>query len=563
MLKNINKTISLLAAVATVVSIVPVSANAATKEIKSQEGDIYNAIAYKDGEFYIGGKPNKKDEGAYFFSDGKYKELDNIDSEDKVEVYGTKYAEVKDGEYFLDLSNGKVSDDEIKNKDLDSVGVNLRSNIKYDNDGRYDDTDAKDIKEVTELPKGKFAEGWYAAQYKTKSADTNINGGATSFNVYTDKSGKYIDADYNLGKIKVQIDGGKTANVENTNDADNNVRGAVANAIVIGQDSSNIYRLATITIKTTNGIAVTGIGGLTLGTETTAFTQSSDKTSVSFQVIQVISKNQYSKGINGIKYARTVTDYIVCDKNGKKIDLLSEDQKAFTVSDGKLINYKLNGNDLEASIIELKNKSSLYYVELGDNDNITVQDGDNSVDVDLKGNLWALSDDTVSKFDSDGNFAKVYSTDEEYNDLSVYDQDNLIVWNSSDEIYSIISKKVESEDKTDKTTNTDKNTTANETKAGWVSNNGTWSYINADGSKFKGWFGSDQTWYYLDENGIMVTGWKLVNGQWYYLDTVSGLMKTGWFNDNGKWYYFDASGAMQKNTSIGGYKLDANGVWVG
>ncbi|AGF59145.1 glucan-binding YG repeat protein [Clostridium saccharoperbutylacetonicum] len=563
MLKNINKTISLLAAVATVVSIVPVSANAATKEIKSQEGDIYNAIAYKDGEFYIGGKPNKKDEGAYFFSDGKYKELDNLDSEDKVEVYGTKYAEVKDGEYFLDLSNGKVSDDEIKNKDLDSVGVNLRSSIKYDNDGRYDDTDAKDIKEVTELPKAKFAEGWYAAQYKTKSADTNINGGATSFNVYTDKSGKYIDADYNLGKIKVQLDGGKTANVENTNDADNNVRGAVANATVIGQDSSNIYRLATITIKTTNGIAVTGIGGLTLGTETTAFTQSSDKTSVTFQVIQVISKNQYSKGINGIKYARTVTDYIVCDKNGKKIDLLSEDQKAFTVSDGKLINYKLNGNDLEASIIELKNKSSLYYVELGDNDNITVQDGDNSVDVDVKGNLWALSDDAVSKFDSDGNFDKVYDTDEEYNDLSVYDQDNLIVWNSSDEIYSVISKKVESEDKTDKTTNTDKNTTTNETKAGWVSNNGTWSYINADGSKFKGWFGSDQTWYYLDENGIMVTGWKQVNGQWYYLDTVSGLMKTGWFNDNGKWYYFDASGAMQKNTSIGGYKLDANGVWVG
>lgn len=563
MLKNINKTISLLAAAATVVSIVPFSANAATKEIKSQEGDLYNAIAYKDGEFYIGGQPNKKDEGAYFFSDGKYKELDNLDSEDKVEVYGTKYAEVKDGEYFLDLSNGKVSDDEIKNKDLDSVGVNLRSNIKYDNDGRYDDTDAKDIKEVTELPKAKFAEGWYAAQYKTKSADTNINGGATSFNVYTDKSGKYIDADYNLGKIKVQLDGGKTANVENTNDADNNVRGAVTDATVIGQDSSNIYRLATITIKATNGIAVTGIGGLTLGTATTAFTQSSDKTSVSFQVIQVISKNQYSKGINGIKYARTVTDYIVCDKNGKKIDLLSEDQKAFTVSDGKLINYKLNGNDLDASIIELKNKSSLYYVELGDDDNITVQDGDNSVDVDVKGNLWALSDDAVSKFDSDGNFDKVYDTDEEYNDLSVYDQDNLIVWNSSDEIYSIISKKVESEDKTDTTTNTGKNTTTNETKAGWVSNNGAWSYINADGSKFKGWFGSDQTWYYLDENGIMVTGWKQVNGQWYYLDTVSGLMKTGWFNDNGKWYYFDASGAMQKNTSIGGYKLDANGVWVG
>ena len=40
-------------------------------------------------------------------------------------------------------------------------------------------------------------------------------------------------------------------------------------------------------------------------------------------------------------------------------------------------------------------------------------------------------------------------------------------------------------------------------------------------------------------------------------------MKTGWFKDtNGKWYYLQSSGAMAKSTTIDGYKLDDNGVWI-
>lgn len=40
-------------------------------------------------------------------------------------------------------------------------------------------------------------------------------------------------------------------------------------------------------------------------------------------------------------------------------------------------------------------------------------------------------------------------------------------------------------------------------------------------------------------------------------------MVTGWLQDtDGKWYYLNSNGAMAKNTTINGYYVDENGVWV-
>ena len=50
-------------------------------------------------------------------------------------------------------------------------------------------------------------------------------------------------------------------------------------------------------------------------------------------------------------------------------------------------------------------------------------------------------------------------------------------------------------------------------------------------------------------------------GTTYYLG-VDGVMATGWQEIEGKWYYFNGSGAMQKNTTIDGYTLGADGAWV-
>ena len=39
-------------------------------------------------------------------------------------------------------------------------------------------------------------------------------------------------------------------------------------------------------------------------------------------------------------------------------------------------------------------------------------------------------------------------------------------------------------------------------------------------------------------------------------------MKTGWLNDNGTWYYLNADGSMAANTYVDGYYVGSNGAWV-
>ena len=82
------------------------------------------------------------------------------------------------------------------------------------------------------------------------------------------------------------------------------------------------------------------------------------------------------------------------------------------------------------------------------------------------------------------------------------------------------------------------------------------------GSTKYGWNLESNTWYYVYSNGTKAIGWQYIGGDWYYFDSL-GKMKTGWFKDtNGKWYYLQSSGAMAKSTTIDGYKLDDNGVWI-
>ncbi|SFC84830.1 cadherin-like beta sandwich domain-containing protein [Clostridium uliginosum] len=98
---------------------------------------------------------------------------------------------------------------------------------------------------------------------------------------------------------------------------------------------------------------------------------------------------------------------------------------------------------------------------------------------------------------------------------------------------------------------------------GWLYNNSTWYYLNYGNAAMEtGWSYIGGTWYYLGSNGAMETGWKYINGTWYYLNS-NGSMKTGWLNDgNGRWYLLDNTGAMLANTTINGYKLGANGMWI-
>lgn len=80
-------------------------------------------------------------------------------------------------------------------------------------------------------------------------------------------------------------------------------------------------------------------------------------------------------------------------------------------------------------------------------------------------------------------------------------------------------------------------------------------------AKVTGWSKTNGTWFYLNTDGTKKTGWLNDGGLWYYLDG-SGAMKTGWLNDNGTWYYLNTDGSMASNTVIDGYTLDASGAWI-
>ncbi len=592
MFNRANKMTALLVAAAAVVSLVPATGvNAAdVKRISSEDGKVYHAVAYKDGHFYVDGEVNDKDEAAYYLADGKYSELKDIDSNSEISVYGEKYVNI-DGDYFVDLSNGKVTEDDVQDDNKDDAETALRKKVKDKADDRYSNHD--DNVKLEELAGNKFGETWYKASYK---AEANTNGGATELNVYTDAKGNYIDADYNLGKIKVEVEKTSTAaaDVEITDknvtidNTDSNkkvaksktnskieVSAKITDGEVIAQDSKNIYRTAILTVSTNDAdVAIKSIYG---NTEIVNKTNS-----VELKVIQKISKEQSSDTVDGAKYAKSTTTYVMVDEDGKvppKDDIntfvntmAKDDTTKYTVVNGTLVAYRLTNSDekVQAQAVNLKSKAGLYYVDAhGDSEEKLA--AKTSYDVDIDGNLWRIDGGFVYKFDNDDDWDKVYKVDGSMEQISVYNKDNMVVWDDNDEVYSIIGQKDKEEEKPEV-----------EVKAGWnQATDGTWSFVKADGTKATGWYQDGATWYLLNEAGIMQTGWQTVGGTWYYLAgngamqtgwqnvngawyylLGNGAMQTGWINDNGTWYFADGSGKMLANTTVNGYVLGANGAWV-
>ncbi|WP_051560514.1 DUF5050 domain-containing protein [Clostridium beijerinckii] len=74
------------------------------------------------------------------------------------------------------------------------------------------------------------------------------------------------------------------------------------------------------------------------------------------------------------------------------------------------------------------------------------------------------------------------------------------------------------------------------------------------------WKQDSNGWWNAEGNSWSV-GWKEIDGKWYYFGQ-DGYMKMGWIQYEDKWYYLGDDGAMLKNTTINGYKLDSDGVWI-
>jgi len=579
MFKRANKITSLLVGAATVISLVPAYASD-VKKIESEDGTIYSAVAYKDGKFYIDGEVNDKDEAAYYVSNGKFNNLSDVDTGSDIEAYNTKYVDVDGGDYFVDLSTGKVTDDSIADDARDDAASALRKKVKADTDGRYlkdGSTNAADtlktFNETNQLPGSKFGDVWYAASYANKDATNGLtaNGGGL-LTVYTDNDGTYIDADFNLGKIKVTTTGAgatKSEYIENTDDDyDTAVSTAKVSATVtpaavgisgvIGQDKDYIYRKANVIVTTTtgSGVTISAIDGqpVAVSGKTTPFTAVTN--GYKFDVIQKISKAQSSSDKGGIKYAKTVTTYIIADSDGYN-EAFSYGN--YTIANGKIVGYDKNSDNVDVRTATLKADNGLYYVDLGSastGDDVEVYDSKLAVDIDSDGNLWRMNGGYIYKWNNDEDWDKVYKVDGSLNEFSVYDKDNIVAWNEDDEVYSIIGTK-KADTTTSQTTQTPPVVTT-----GWVqATDGTWTYNRTDGTKATGWLQDGYTWYFLKTDGVMATGWQNVGGTWYYLNS-SGAMLTGWINDKGTWYYCSVSGAMLATTIVDGYILGASGAWI-
>lgn len=586
MLKRFTKVTSLLIAAASVVSMVPVMA-ADVKTIDAQEGTVYQGDAKGDGVFYIGGEINGEEAG-YYVADNKYTKVDGIETGDSVgKTYKNEYLEFQDGDYYLDYKTGKKIDDSIGDDVIDDAASAVRKNIKNDNDGRFTDAAVNAI--ATAQPKrygagtrevffdGPFG-AWSHYQYDLKTASLN---GQTKSTIYADTEGKYIDGDYSLGDLKVYSTGASVT-IKNTKDTyelkgtDGNTyefKAAIKENAVLTEGYADIFRVADLSIYSRQK----GVGSYQDVTSTVKFGGQNGHKAVSnningdgsVRVLEKLSKEQASDDVDGIKYPKSANIYFLTDENGTYESLFGiydpsrgDHTPLFTTS-AKCITsaYVDNSNNkLYGQTVTLKNKNGYSYVDLSDSDSTDIENKDAWAIG--GGDLYCLSNGYIKDWDGKESFEKIYKVDGAMSKIKASDKNNILVWSdeasNSNNVYSVISNKVPSGDKT--TTDTK---TTEAAKAGWTKTaDGTWTFVNTDGTAVKGWKQDGTVWYYLDPTtGVMATGWKNVGNTWYYLN-ASGAMQTGWINDNGTWYYCNASGAMLANTTVDGYVVGANGAWV-
>ena len=588
MIKRMNKLTALMVAATAVASIVPAASASAATKLQVQEGNIDAAVAFGDGKYIYDGYMTDDDVSGLYFNNGeKDSYLEDDEDYDFSSVkYGTKYVIVKeDGEdYLLDLSTGKVLDDESIDDLRENVELKLRTTLKKADD-RYALENNKIVFEdentITPVLENQFGDVWYSYAVKdADDADKTLYG-------FVNESGKYIDVSATANMTVSTTD--SAVKVTEYDKEKNDVEVSLAGAPqVIAQDSNYLYTITKVNVK---------VSGEADGTRT---------------YIQKISKAQGSTK-DGAYLPKSVDSYEISsslyidndnDDTAKAEELLLDSDNMIRVIKDTIYVTSVEDGKVYVNTIKLKKekvtkndgtkKLDVYVAIKDQDDDEKIEGGVDAVSIDADGNTWAVNKGKIYKFDGT-EFVEVYNVDRTIDHLDVYDSNNLIAWNKENEVFATVQTKSE-----DNTTEDDKNETA---QAGWVKNSdGTWSYNKADGTKATGWLLDGSTWYYLNSNGIMQTGWLNLSGTWYYLNgsgamqtgwlndngtwyylQSSGAMKTGWLNDNGTWYYLQSNGAMKtgwledtdgnwyylqsngamaKNTTIDGYRLGSNGAWI-
>jgi len=469
---------------------------------------------------------------------------------------------------YFDITDGKytITDDKVRENLQDDVASTIRKKIKADDDGRVFDKNISLPNTLKFLEAGNGLTCFKGSNGYALKAD-KVFQSKTSDAIYGDYAGNYVDADYNLGSIKV----GTTASsvyVKNTSDTYDlkignttyEIRAVINDNTYITTVGDNMYRWADLSIYGRDkSVASSTYSNMT---SAISFGGKYKPTGNSVPVLQSFSMTPDTDHIDGLKYSKNSTIYFCVDEDGKTVNPLGKSaadaQARIGLSSTPVGKTKITGNvqafcsafldttttgshKLYAETLKLKSKEGLNYIDLGSKDDTSVTD--NYSIQNAGGLVYSLGEGYIKAWDGDESFAKVYKVDGAMENMSLASKDNIIVWNEDDEVYSIIHNATPATGTTTTTTTGTATTTATTTAAvGWVkATDGTWSYNKAGGTKATGWLQDGAAWYYLN---------------------ATGVMQTGWINDNGTWYYCNGSGAMLANTTVDGYILSASGAWV-
>lgn len=559
---NLNKIMSMIIGTAVVTSIVPVSAVNASVKLQVLDGVIYEAKAFSNGKYVFEGyKNDDQDNGVYFF-DGK----NDIEIEDANAIgnrYGMNYINFAEDEILFNMATGKVEEDDEESK-LAMIESKFRSSVVKKAD-RYKNT--KNLIKLGKISEDTFSGIWY--EYLVAENDDITNPGE-NYTVYLSDSGKYVDVSEKLDITHYDEEGNKIT-LKDYSDLEKNGLNIILQRPLL-LDQQNIYRLVVIGENLQN--STTYIQRISM--------EQGDKEDGAYLPKKVTSFEAYDFDVIGFltEHAKGNNTARVSGDNLYTMELNS-DKDTITMKKYSLKKIKdkksVEGKSLDKRVLELDD--DFDYVK-----NEKIQD----YAVDALGNLWILYKGKIQKFEN-GKLETKYTVDRTMNRLSVFAENSLIVWNTDNEIYSVVApvEDKKDEDKKDEVvenpSENDKSDNEVEFKSGWIKNsdgtwnfkkedgslavgwlkdNSTWYYLNAQGAMQTGWLKDAGTWYYLNGSGAMQTGWVKVGTEWYYLN-ASGAMQTGWIKDtNGKWYYLYNNGVMAHSTVVNGYKLDASGVWI-
>ncbi|OOM76341.1 putative endo-beta-N-acetylglucosaminidase precursor [Clostridium puniceum] len=614
MFKRANKITALVVAAASIMSVVPAMA---VEKLGTKDGTVTEGVAFDNGNYAYYGYRTDDDDTGIWYNGGKgekdkaIEDLEDYELHTNSTKYGEKYAYVTENgnsdEYLVDLSNGKIADEDTPEDQEASAKAKLISALKKAE--RYNNTSDDDHKitdsdvSTERLFKNQFGELWY--QYTTTSANSTLDdvdgavitttaGGASYFGGsvftgFTNTSGKYIDASY-LANLKVyNARKNKATVIEQFGKIykDEALKVDLKGLKSLAQDKDYIYALATVDV--TYYPVVNGAFD---------FSEDAAKVVTPQYFIQKISKERDSSKEDGAYVPKSVDSWQVDD--GSIFDVDDDNDVAFkaltsqidgqtepskyAVKDGVLYvtlmedkdtvhvyklklgkdkrdlakDTKLTGSDLTELKSKLGEDIDMTIVTLDEDDDADASLGFESVSIDVDGNTWTIDDGEISMFDGD-EFKVQYKTDRSFDRLDVYNKDSLIAWEDGEDAYTTVQ---EGKDQTVSDGDTIEPRVTTPATVGWKQEATGWTFYDVNGAKVASkWVNDNGTWYYIKADGIMATGWYNDNGTWYFLKG-NGAMATGWYNDNGTWYYLAGSGAMLANTTVDGYQLGASGAWI-